>query len=360
MFYEGQIARAIAELHEKEGGLIAYEDLASFRGAWEEPLTARYRGYSFFTPSTWTQAPLLIQYLNILEGFDLRSLGHNSPEYVHALSSAIDLGMADRERFYGDPRFVDVPGGLWTKEYAALRRSLIAPDRAFRETPPPGDPQALNAVSARPGRPHPPGDAMSAGDKPTDTTYVCVADAEGNLFSLTPSDGGFGSPMVPGYGVILGGRLTQFRLTPGHSAALAPGKRPTITPAPALILRDGRPFMALGTPGEDQQTQSMLQTFLNVVDFGMNVQEAIEAPKFGSYNFPGWFAPHPYYPGRICIERRLAEAVGDPLRQKGRDVVEWGDWTMLAGGVCAVMFDYATGSIHAGADPRRECYAVGW
>ena len=360
MFYEGQIARAIATLHEEEGGLIAYEDLASFRGAWEEPLSTTYRGYSFFTPGTWTQAPLLIQYLNILEEFDLHSLGHNSPEYVHAVSSAIDLGMADRERFYGDPRFVDVSNGLWTKEYAALRRSLMSSDKAFREMPPHGDPMCLKAVGAKPTPPHTPGVITGAGDQPTDTTYVCVADAEGNLFSMTPSDGGFGSPMVPGYGIILGGRMTQFRLTPEHSAALRPGKRPTITPAPALVLKEGKPFMALGTPGEDQQTQSMLQTFLNVVDFHMNVQEAIEAPKFGSSNFPGWFSPHTYHPGRLCIERRLADAVGDQMREKGRSVVEWDDWTMIAGGVCAVLFDFTTGSLHAGADPRRECYAVGW
>lgn len=360
MFYEGEIARAIASLHEGEGGLIAYEDLASFRGAWEEPLSTTYRGYSFFTPGTWTQAPLLIQYLNILEEFDIQSLGHNSPEYVHVVSSAIDLAMADREQFYGDPRFVDVPDGLWTKEYAALRRSLISADKAFREMPPPGDPLSMKAAWGKPIPPHRPGVIASAEQKPTDTTYVCAADVEGNLFSMTPSDGGFHSPMVPGYGIILGGRLTQFRLTPGHSAALFPGKRPTITPAPALVLKDGRPFMALGTPGEDQQTQSMLQTFLNVVDFRMNVQEAIEAPKFGSYNFPGWFAPHTYHPGRLSIERRLADEVGEQLRKKGRSVVEWDDWTMLEGGVCAVLFDFTTGSLHAGADPRRECYAVGW
>lgn len=360
LFYEGEIARAIATLHEEEEGLIAYEDLASFRGVWEEPLSTTYRGYSFFTPGTWTQAPLLIQYLNILEYFALHSLGHNSPEYVHTVSSAIDLGMADRERFYGDPRFVDVSNGLWTKEYAALRRLLISSDKAFREMPPPGDPMSMQAVLATPTSSHRSEDNTSAGDKPTDTTYVCAADAAGNLFSMTPSDGGYGSPIVPGYGIILGGRMTQFRLTPGHNAALEPGKRPTITPAPALVLKDGRPFMALGTPGEDQQTQSMLQTFLNVVDFHMNIQEAIEAPKFGSSNYPGWFSPHTYYPGRLCIERRLADEVGEQMRGKGRSVVEWDDWTMLAGGVCAVLFDYTTGSLHAGADPRRECYAVGW
>ena len=315
VFYEGEIAKAIDTLHRAEGGLITSEDLASYQGKWEEPLSTSYRDYTFFTPSTWTQGPVLLQCLNLLEGFDPRSLRHNSVDYVHLLSSAIDLAMADREQFFGDPGCVDVPSALWTKEYAAVRRSLISSDRAFQEIPPYGDPYAMRAIggtyipTSSSDKKVRPGDA-------TDTTYVCVADADGNLFSMTPSDGGFGSPMVPGYGIVLGGRMTQFRLSPGHAAALAPGKRPTITPAPALAFKGKKPLMALGTPGEDQQPQAMLQVFLNVIEFGMNAQEAIEMPRFGSFNFPGWFSPHPYYPGRICLERRLEKKIGTGLQEK--------------------------------------------
>lgn len=359
VFYEGEIARAVDALHREMGGLITAEDLAGYHGKWDTPLSTDYKGYTVYTPCTWTQGPVLLQCLNLLETYRLGKMGHNSADYINLITNAIDLGMADREKYFGDPDFVSVPAGLWSKDYAAVRRSLIDPAGGFREIPPYGDPIANEAVGGTLAvraeryidRPAP---------KPTDTTYVCVADAEGNLFSLTPSDGGYASPMVPGYGIILGGRLTQFRLTPGHPAALAPGKRPTITPMPVVVLKDGEPFMAMGTPGADQQAQSMLQVFLNLVEFGMNIQEAIDAPRFGSYNFPGWFAPHEYYPGRICLESRIAAETMERLRELGRQVRPWGAWTDLTGSVDAVVFDPGTGTIHAGADSRRDAFPLGW
>jgi gamma-glutamyltranspeptidase/glutathione hydrolase len=286
-------------------------------------------------------------------------MGHNSKTYINLLAGVIDLGMADREKYFGDPDAVAVSGNLWSKRYATARRSIISSDKGFNEMPPYGDPETNEAVGGSLGemvaryKDHP-----DSGQ--TDTTYVAVADASGNLFSLTPSDGGYGSPMVPGYGIILGQRMTQFRLTSEHPGALAPGKRPTITPAPALVMKNGKPYMAFGTPGADMQTQSMLQVFLNLTEFGMNVQEAVEAPRFGSYNFPAWFSPHAYHPGRIRLEDRIDAVVQDGLRRLGREIVPWEEWTSLAGAVCAVVFDEKTGTIHAGADPRRESYAVGW
>ena len=357
VFYKGEIARAIEDMHREEDGLFTYEDLAGYSGKWEEPLATTYKDLSFYTTSTWTQGPLLLQYLNQLEIDDLPSLGHNSAAYINLLASVIDLGMADRERFFGDPDFVSVPEALWSKEYAASRRSLISLDKAFKEIPPYGDPLKRSEIG---GYHNVSKYIQHQGENPPDTTYACVADAEGNFFSLSPSDGGFGSPMVPGYGIILGGRMTQFRLTPGHSAALEPGKRPTITPAPALVLKDNKPFMALGTPGGDQQTQAMLQVFLNLVEFKMNVQEAIEAPRFSSKNFPGWFSPHTYHPGRLCLETRIEKGVLTGLAKLGRKVIPWEEWTSSAGSVCAVMFDQRTETIHGGADPRRESYAIGW
>ena len=359
VFYKGEIARAIESLHKREDGLITYDDLAAYKGKWEEPLSTTYGDYTVYTPSTWTQGPLLLQHLNCIEDDKLSAMEHNSTAYINLLAGVIDLGMADREKYYGDPDAVSVSENLWSKRYARARRGIIVPDIGLEEIPPYGDPESNQAVGGSHNemvekyKNHP-------GSSQTDTTYLAVADASGNLFSLTPSDGGCGSPMVPGYGVILGQRMTQFRLTPGHPAALAPGKRPTITPAPAVVMKNGKPYMAFGTPGADMQTQSMLQVFLNLTAFDMNVQEAVESPRFGSYNFPAWFSPHAYYPGRLCVEDRIDVVSKDGLRRLGREVVSWEEWTSLASAVCAVVFDEETGTIQAGADPRRESYAVGW
>ena len=359
MFYKGEIALAIAKFHEEQGGLFTYEDLANYHGKWEEPLVARYKNYEFYTNSTWNQGPVIVQMLNILDNFDLKALGHNSAEYVHVVSQAINLAMADREKFYGDPDFVKVPKGLWSKEYGRDRAKLINMNQAFPEMPPPGNPEQFGALG--PAQPlvaqlqrH--GDPVGHGD----TTYLSVVDNAGNVFSMTPSDVGIDSPMVPGYGILLGTRLNQFRLHPDHPAALAPGKRPRLTPNPALVMKDGKPFMPLGTPGGDQQPQAMVQVFLNISEFGMNVQEAIEAPRFGSYNFPDSFAPHPYYPGRLAIEARLEAKIGQALKAKGHEVTRWPDWTPLTGAVCSILVDWKTGVLTGGADPRREAYAIGW
>jgi gamma-glutamyltranspeptidase/glutathione hydrolase len=358
VFYKGEIAQAIVTLHQEQGGLFTYDDLATYRGTWEEPLVARFKGYEFYTNSAWSQGPLIVQALNILKNFEVQKLGHNSPEYVHVISQAINLAMADREKFYGDPAFVEVPAGLWTEEYGRARAKLIDMCAAFQELPPFGDPENFNAARGRQplladrrvddSWPHP------------DTTYLAVVDEERNVFSMTPSDGGLDSPMVSGYGITLGTRLIQLRLDPEHPAALAPGKRPRLTPSPGLVMKDGKAFMPIGTPGGDQQAQAMLQVFLNVAEFGMNVQEAIEAPRFGSYNFPDSFAPHPYYPGRLSVEARLEARVGEALRAKGHGVNRWEDWTALAGAVCAILIERDTRVLTGGADPRREAYAIGW
>jgi len=358
VFYKGEIAQAIVKLHEEQGGLFTYKDLADYHGKWEEPIVTKYKAYEFYTNSTWNQGALIVQFLNILENFDLQKKGHNSPEYIHVISQAINMAMADREKFYGDPDFVKVPKGLWTKEYGKERAKLVDMNKAFQELPPFGDPEKLSAAGGQQrllaevrmdeSRPHP------------DTTYLCVVDRDRNTFSMTPSDGGMDSPMVPGYGITLGTRLIQFRLDFDHAAALEAGKRPRLTPNPALVMKNGKPFMPIGTPGGDQQAQAMLQVFLNVAEFGMNVQEAIEAARFGSYNFPDSFAPHPYYPGRLSIEARLEASVGEAMKAKGHKVDRWQDWTWLAGAVCAIVIDEVTGVLTGGADPRREAYAIGW
>jgi gamma-glutamyltranspeptidase/glutathione hydrolase len=357
VFYKGEIAQAIVKLHEEQGGLFSHEDLANYRGKWEEPLVAKYKNYAYYTNSTWSQGPLLVQFLNMLENFDLKALGHNSADYVHGVSQVINLAMADREKFYGDPDFVKVPKGLWSKEYAKERVKLIDMNKAFSEMAPHGNPEKFSAIGGEQPTLLAQADAgLPAGD----TTYLAVIDKEGNIFSMTPSDGGMDSPMVPGYGIILGTRLIQLRLDPNHAAALEPGKRPRLTPNPALVMKDGKPFMPMGTPGGDQQAQAMLQVFLNIAEFGMNAQQAIEAPRFGSYNFPDSFAPHPYYPGRLAIEERLEVKVGEALKARGHKVTKWPDWTPLTGAVCVVVQDHEKGVLIGGADPRREAYAIGW
>jgi gamma-glutamyltranspeptidase/glutathione hydrolase len=193
-----------------------------------------------------------------------------------------------------------------------------------------------------------------------DTTYVCAVDRHGNVFSATPSDGCLAAPITPGLGVTISTRGSQSWVVDGHASAIAPGKRPRLTPAPAMVLKNGKPFMPIGTPGGDVQCQSMLQVFLNVGVFGMEPQAAIEAPRFATYSYPGSFEPHEYYADELRIERRLGDQVGNSLADKGHKIVTWPDWTWKAGGICAITIDPERGLLSAGADPRRMCYAIGW
>jgi gamma-glutamyltranspeptidase/glutathione hydrolase len=297
--------------------------------------------------------------LSLLAAYDLPALGHNSPAYVHVLTEALKLTFADRERYYGDPEFVDVPmQALLSEEYAAERRKLIHLDRAQPGMPPAGVPGRGNgaAVPWRGLRPM----AEPAMIDRLDTSYLCVVDEQGNVFSATPSDGCTQAPVVPGTGLIVSTRGSQSWAVEGHASAVAPGKRPRLTPCPAMVFKNGKPYMPIGTPGGDVQCQSMLQVFLNVAVFGMLPQAAIEAPRFSTYSYPGSFEPHAYQPDELRIERRLAETVEGALADKGHKVVTWPDWTWKAGGVCAITIDHESGVLAAGADPRRTSYAIGW
>jgi gamma-glutamyltranspeptidase/glutathione hydrolase len=290
-----------------------------------------------------------LQQLMLLEGFDLGKLGHNTVEYIHTYVEASKLAYADREQYYGDPAFVDVPlDRLLSKEYAARRRTLIDPTEASAELRP-GD-----APATRP--------KVVIGDPRVytgDTTHVDVVDAQGNMFAATPSGGWIpSSPVVPGLGFPLGTRGQQFYLDPNHADALAPGKRPRTTLTPSLAMKDGRPHMVFGTPGGDQQDQWTLQFFLNVVDFGMDLQEAIDAPTFHSQHFPSSFYPHGAFPKRLVVEGRLSADVQAGLKRLGHDLVVTDDWTN--GQVCAVRFSPDTGLIEGAASPRNmSAYAIG-
>ncbi len=295
---------------------------------------------------------MLLEALNILEGFDLQAMGHNSPDYIHTVVSALDLAFADREAYIGDPRFVDVPlATLLSKEYAARQRGRIRPDQTWAEMPAPG----LGTGARR---------ALAAGGADTppqpDTSYVCLVDAEGNAFSATPSDGIGSTPVVPGLGLLCSGRGSQSWLDPDHPSSLQPRKRPRLTPNPAMAFKDGRLFMVFGTPGADVQPQSMLQVFLNIVEFGMDPQQAIEAPRFATYNYPESFWPHTYRPGLRQIESRVPESTLEELRQRGHRIEPWPEWTRVAGNVCVILVDQARETLAAGADARAEAYALGW
>ena len=218
--------------------------------------------------------------------------------------------------------------------------------------PPPGElGAAAPRLRASPPNPNP----------EPDTSYVCAADRWGNLFSATPSDGSYGSPMVPGTGLIPSSRGSQSRPDPKHPAGVAPGKRPRLTPNPALAIKgNGEQFFPFGTPGGDVQSQAMLQVLLNVFVHGQDVQSAIENPRFASYSYPSSFAPYDYYPGRLSIEGRFPEEVAAELARRGHEVERWPDWIWLAGAVCGILVDKQRGTLEAGADPRRTAYALGW
>ncbi len=359
-FYEGDLAAAMARHCAAEGGLLTGDDLARFRVGHEAPTRAAWGEYEVFACGPWCQGPVIPQALAILAGYDLGVLGHNSADYLHLVAEALKLAFADRDCFYGDPDFVDVPlAGLLSPDYAATRRAQLDPARAWAEMPPSGDPRPFMAggagleVSAR--RP----EAVSAPPGP-DTAYCCVVDRDGNAFSATPSDGALTAPLVPGLGFPLSTRGSQGWLDPAHPAAVAPGKRPRLTPNPALALRNGELFMPFGCPGGDGQTQAMLQVFLNVATFGMNPQRAIEEPRVISESFPDSFWPHGYEPGLLNVEGRIAPDVRAELARRGHRINVWADWHAAACSVCAIVVDPETGTRIGGADPRRECYALGW
>ena len=360
-FYRGDIAATMVRFFEESGGLMTAEDLADFRVAIEPPVRSRFGAIDVYACGPWCQGPMLPQILNLLEGMDLRRLGHNSPAYIHAVVEAVKLGAADREAYYGDPRFVDVPiDVLLSKDYAERRRGSIRADRAAEGMPEPGD--VGRGTEARPSARTAGAGAVAASDTEgaLDTAYVCVVDSHGNAFSATPSDGTRTSPVVPGTGLCPSSRGAQSWTDPDHPSSIAPGKRPRLTPNPAIAIEDGRMVMPFGTPGGDVQVQAMAQVFLNMFVFGMDPQSAVEAPRFASYGFPSSFEPHAYSPGRLCIESSIGVADGAALTDLGHKVEWWQERSWKACSVCAIRADVKSGVLHAAADGRRMAYALGW
>jgi gamma-glutamyltranspeptidase/glutathione hydrolase len=345
-FYEGAIAREIADFCDHHGGLMAYDDLAGYHAETDTPRSTTYRGYEISKPGFWTQGPVMIEMLNLLEGFDLRAMGHNSPAYIHTLVEVMKLAFADRDRYYGDPKFSKIPEStLLSKEYAAERRKLIDPNHASLE-PRPGAfggalPQPITSESTVAAR---------------DTTCVNVVDRERNMFSATPSGGWLPSVIAGDTGLGLSERMQTFVLTTGHPNQLQPGKRPRVTLSPTLVLKDGQPFLALSTPGGDLQDQTLLQVLLNIIEFGMSPQEAIESPRFNSDHMYSSFDFHAFFAGKLELEHRFPPATIERLSQMGHKVAVIGDWGNLSAPTAIRISD---GVLHGGADPRRSRFIYG-
>ncbi|MGG5808002.1 gamma-glutamyltransferase family protein [Falsiroseomonas sp. CW058] len=349
-FYRGDLAREIVRHIGAEGGFMAAEDLAEYRSRIEPVVTRRWRGHEVIACGPWCQGPALVEALLIAERLGLDGLGHNSPAYLHRITEALKAALADREYHFTDPAFGQVPiDDLLSDAHVAARAADVDPRRAH-----PGMPEPILGR----GTALPPASAAALPKVEADTSYVAVVDRWGNAFSATPSDGSWNIPVIPGTGLVVSGRGSQSRPDPAHPAGVAPGKRPRLTPNPAMVVtRDGG-VMPFGTPGGDVQIQAMLQVMLNILHFGMEVQEAIEAPRVASYSFPSSFAPYEYFPGRLAVEGRIPQATRDALAALGHGVKDWPDWTWLAGSVEVVLSDPAAGLIRAGADPRRPAYAI--
>ena len=358
IFYKGDVAQRMVAALKELGGLHETEDFAEYTSPLEEPISTTYRGYEIYTNRTWTQGIVLIQALNILETMDLAGLGHNSPAAIHLQVEALKLALADRERYAGDPEHVDVPtDGLLSSEYAGLRRKLIDADRA-QATYPPGDPRGMRAAIELSAQRSPSVDPETEQDG---TTHLATVDALGNLVAATPSTyAGLLQGMVLGdTGILINCRGCYFWLDPENPNALAPRKRPRTTPCTFIVLKDGRPFMTLGTPGGDSQTQSCLQVFNNIVDFGLNVQEAVSAPRFCGYSFPQSPWPHGSAPNRLIVEGRIRRETIEGLSAKGHKVETVGPWG-ITNGFTPIVVDSESGVYRGAADPRRESVMLGW
>ena len=365
-FYRGDLAKNTAAFVKKSGGIITEADLRSYEPFEDAPIRTNYRGTDVYECPPNSQGFVMLEALNILEGYDLRAMGHNSAPYLHAVTEALKLSFADRNKFVGDPKFVpNIPmKALLSKEYAAARRAVIDPNRAIEGEPAPGDPLRFNSSSAlaRYASPQP----SPADVAPFDpdrilnlTTYLTVVDKDHNMVSLTSSLlSGFGSGLVvENGGFFLNDRMRYYYLDPADVNSLQPGKRVRQTINPAMALRDGKPFLTFGTPGADTQPQTQLQFFLNVVEFGMPVQLALEQPSVISNSFRDSYSPHAVL-GKLLTPAMLAQSVRDALAAKGhkldiRDVKG-------VGSVKGIMIDPRTGVLHGGVSPTGDSYVMAW
>lgn len=347
LFYKGSIAKRIAAFNEQNGGLIAYADMANFHADKEPAVTGTYRGYEVHKPGFWTQGPVMIEALNILEGYDLKSMGHNTPQYLHTVIEAVKLAFADRDTYYGDPKFSKIPEDtLLSKDYAAERRKLIDPKQASMEHRP------GNLGTRVPGLPT----SEASKGAVNDTTCVNVVDRKGNAFSATPSGAWLPSVIAGDTGIPLTSRLQSFVVTPGHPNLLQAGKRPRVTLSPTMVTKAGQFVLEMSTPGGDNQDQALLQVLLNIIEFGMTPQEAVEAPRFQTEHFYSSFGGHEFVPGKVNIEARIPPATGEALTALGHKINISGPWSNSSAPTVIMLQD---GVLSGGADIRRARFVFG-
>jgi len=358
-FYKGDIARRIGAAMERDGGLMRYEDLAAYRGKVETPTMTSVFGYEVCKGGFWSQGPAMLMALNIAEAAGIATMEPGSAAYLHVVAESIKLAFDDRNAYFGDPDFATIPmKGLLSKAYASERARQIGPKASLEHRY--GDPWVFEG-SARTTpvfTPH----VLKAPPRPTaDTTAIEVVDKDGNLFSATPSSGWLlgGAYIAGDTGVPMSNRLTVFDLDPESPNVLAPGKRPRTTLSPCMVLKDGAPYLAIGTPGGDNQDQQIMNVLLRVLAFDQPLQAAIEAPRINSNHFHASFAIKKDEPGVLEIEDRVPQAVRDDLAARGHKLDVLGPFAVSTGIVAAgVVPD--SGTLRGGADVRRERYVFGW
>lgn len=354
-FYRGPIARRIAAFVKNEGGLLRYEDFASFRLQVEAPLQTDFHGHQVYKAGFWTQGAVLLQALNILEGYELRSMGWNTSAYIHHLVEALKLAFADRDAWYADPDFAPPPPQLLSKAYAAERRKMIDAQRSSAAFRPGvfGDRRPLHP-SDQPGLVRPLPDALAS----KDTTSLNIATTDGVMFSATPSGAWMPSVIAAPTGIPLTQRAQSFLMIPGHPNVVEPGKRPRITLTPTLVTRRGAPWMALSTPGGDQQEQALLQVLLGALLFNFTTQAAVEAPRFQSKHFVASFDDHAMEPNLLLLDERMPDFVVEELALRGHRIEIRGQRS--SGSAPTALKLLRNGVVEAGADPYGLRYAAAW
>ena len=378
-FYKGDIAREIVRSVQEQGGLFTTDDLANWKVRIEEPVQTSYKGIDVYKLTVWTQGPAMLQTLNLLEGFDLRGMGFNSARYIQTLYQAMSLAFADRDFYYGDTY---VPPekpvrGLLTKEYARERAKLIRTDRNDPSITA-GDPYPyqggqnpfLDLLKAWPATANHPAPTRAAEETSAEfvgaqrgfyagTTSVEAADAEGWAVSVTPSGGWLPAVIAGHSGIGLSQRMQSFVLDRAENPfnVVEPGKHPRVTLTPTMALKDGMPYLVFSVQGGDSQDQNLIQFFLNVVEFGMTVQEATEAANFNSFQMRSSFGNHEIQPGRILLNSETPPWIRGELRRMGyTEVFE----ERTSGPINAIMIDRAHGTLWGGSSNHGEDYGIGW
>jgi gamma-glutamyltranspeptidase / glutathione hydrolase len=372
-FYQGDIASELVRSVQEQGGLITMEDLAKWKVHIEEPVSTNYRGIEVYKLTTWVQSPVMLQMLNILENFDLKSMGYNSATYIHTIYQAMNLAFADRDFYYGDPYFApeEPVKGLLSKDYARERSKLIKQDRNNPNAGP-GDPYPFqgsrnpfadllknwNATGKEPAKT---AQALEAFHQSfySGTTSVETADAEGWVVSVTPSGGWIPAVIAGKTGIGLSQRMQSFVLDRAENPfnVLEPGKRPRATLTPTLAMKDGKPFLGFAVQGGDSQDQNLLQFFLNIVEFGMTVQESAEAANFNSYQMRASFDDHSTQPGAILLHESIPDWTRKDLKSKGYDM-EFERRT--SGPINAIYFDRKHNTMWGGSSHHGEDYGITW